>query len=92
MGGAAQKAKVGAPGAISPEPHPNFIEVFCEIAVGDCDRQVARAGRMGQPTRPGERDCAGRGSSETFDSHSSKTVTQIDGGDTGSSVPRRGNR
>jgi hypothetical protein len=31
-------------GAIGPEPHPNFIEVFCEAAVGDPYREVAGAG------------------------------------------------
>ena len=34
-------------GASGPQPHPSFIEVFCEVALGDGDRKVARRGRMG---------------------------------------------
>jgi len=31
-------------GAIGPEPHPNFINLFCDAAVGDSHREVERAG------------------------------------------------
>jgi hypothetical protein len=32
-------------GQFGPQPHPNFIEVFCQAAVGDGHRTVERAGK-----------------------------------------------
>ena len=38
-------------GAIGPEPHPNFIDLFSAPAVGGGSREVERAGEDGQEGR-----------------------------------------
>ena len=38
-------------GAIGPQPHPSFIEVFCEAGVGDGYREMAGAAEGGEEVK-----------------------------------------